>query len=582
MSQTMLRLRPYQREAIEKVFGAWREGMQRPAVVLPTGTGKTVVFSHLAQHFAEAQTGPLDALQVRPGGGSRVVILVHRDELADQTLAKLSVIAPQLKAGKVKAADNDVTADVMVCSVQTLARESRMGQLLDAQTYAGRVGLVITDECHHALADSYRNIMAVLGCYDPGSGTVAVGFTATLARGDSRGLGGVWEEVVYNRSVLWAIRDGFLTDVRAQEVDIESLDLRSVKRSGGDYTAKSLGEALLEADAPGVIRQVITEHARDRRSIIVFTPTVAVAQAVTTALSTAGITSGVVHGGTPRKDWTDPQGVRQPGRLSLYERFRTGALRVLVNCMVLTEGADFPYADCAVIARPTRNETLFIQMAGRVLRPSPVTGKTDALLLLLAGQDASIRTLIDLEPDLVVRPQDGESLTEAYQRQEDIRAEQEAVRTQREAARPPRFRLTGKTVDVFASSPAYQWLRTGAGVQFIPLGGSGYVALWPCRDTEGLWDVVLVPESREPWQRLHTCLDLGMAMAWGESEAEERSSINTSRAASWRHRPVSEAQLRFARSLKLDPGKEARAGDVADLINVRLASKKIDKFARTV
>jgi superfamily II DNA or RNA helicase len=556
----LLRPRGYQSEAIEKIFASWREGMQRPAVVLPTGAGKTVVFSHLANHFIDAQTGPLDTLRVRPEGGARVVILVHRDELADQTLDKLRTIAPHLDLGKVKASDDDVTADVMVCSVQTLARSARMTRLLDAQTFAGTVGLVIVDECHHAVADSYRNIMAVLGCYLPGSGTVAVGFTATLARGDGRGLGAVWEDVVYTRSILWMIAKGYLTDVRAEHIDLEHLNLRGVKRSGGDYQTKALGQALEDAGAPEVIEKVITERAADRRSVLVFVPTVALAHEVRDGLDKAGITSGVVSGLTPR-----------PERLHLYEQFRTGRTRVIVNCMVLTEGADFPYADCAVIARPTDNEVLFIQMVGRVLRPSPLTGKTDAKVFLLAGGGGSIRTLVDLEPDLVVRPQDGESLAEAYERQE-------AIRETIAPARSVRFELKHRDLDLFKSSPAYQWLRTRGGVQFIPLGGNGLIVLWPCTSQEGLWDVVWVPEGRDPWQRLHTCLDLGMAMAWGESEAEERSIINTGKAASWRRKPASESQLRYAQQFKQPVPEGARAGEVGDLISVGLASRKVDRF----
>ena len=562
----MLHLRDYQDAALREIFKAWTEGVQRPAVVLPTGAGKTVVFSHLAQQFRDwriyANTGEAH----HP---ARVVILVHRDELADQTLRKLAVIAPDLRLGKVKAADNEITADVMVCSVQTLAREGRMHQLLDAQVYAGEVGLVIVDECHHAVATSYRNILAALGAYDGGRDHLAVGFTATLARGDGQGLGDVWNDVVFTRSILWMIANGYLVDVRARQIEMEDLDLGSVKRSGGDYSAKSLGEAMEAAGAPEIIRQVVRNQAADRRSILVFTPTVSLALETADALRADGIPAGVVHGGTPRED-----------RLLLYKRFASGEVRVIVNCMVLTEGADFPYADCAVIARPTRSETLFIQMVGRVLRPSPSTGKQDALVLILSGEGGSIRTLIDLEPQVVIPIADDESLAQAYERQEEIREQQESDRAAREASRPLRFQLKHRDIDLFKSSPAYQWLRTRAGVQFIPLGGNGEILLWPCADTDGLWDVVWAPEGRNPWKRLHTCLELSMAMAWGESEAEERSSINTGKSASWRRKKASEAQIGFAARLGQEVPEGARAGDVGDLISVALASKRIDKFAR--
>lgn len=155
-------------------------------------THNTVVFSRMAAEHVESE-------------GTRVVILVHRDELADQTLSKLKQTEPSLFTGKVKAADDNIAADVMVCSVQTLAREKRLHRLLDSQEKCGKVGLVIVDECHHAAAVSYRNILAALGCYSGMPGTKAVGFTATLARGDGQGLGDVWEDAVYTRSPLWAM-----------------------------------------------------------------------------------------------------------------------------------------------------------------------------------------------------------------------------------------------------------------------------------------------------------------------------------------------------------------------------------------
>jgi len=554
----MLRLRDYQADTIKAVMKSWTEGMQRPAVVLPTGAGKTVVFSHLAHQFRDWRTYAGGGGAIKP---RRVVILVHRDELADQTLAKLRVIAPHLSLGKVKAEDNDILADVMVCSIQTLARPNRAHDLLDAQSYAGDIGLTIVDECHHAVADSYRNVMAALGCYDGGTDRLAVGFTATLARGDGRGLGGVWEDVVYQRSILWMISKGHLVDVRARQIEMADLNLKDVKRSAGDYQAKSLGEAMEAAGAPEIIRQVITAQAADRRSILVFVPTVSLAQEVHKHLEAGGITSGVVHGGTKR-----------PDRLHLYEQFRTGRIRVIVNCMVLTEGADFPFADCAVIARPTSNASLFIQMVGRVLRPSRVTGKNDALVLILSDGGGKIATLVDLDDD-VPSVKDDESLAEAYEREQE-RRETKAF------AGSVRFELKHKDLDLFGASAAYQWLRTDKGVQFIPLGGNGLIALWPCVDQEGLWDVVWVPEGREKWQRLHTCLDLGMAMAWGESEADERSALNTGKKASWRRKPASEAQIRFAGSLGRTVTPDMRAGEVGDLISVGLASKKVDRFVR--
>lgn len=541
MSQT-LQLREYQREAIDAVQAAWAEGMQRPAVVLPTGAGKTVVFSRMAaEHIASE--------------GTRVVILVHRDELADQTLSKLKQTEPSLFTGKVKAAADNIAADVMVCSVQTLARETRFNRLVDSQKTCGPIGLVICDEAHHAAAVSYRNILAGLGCYSGMPGTRAVGFTATLARGDGQGLGGVWEDAVYTRSPLWMMSRGHLVDVQARTIDVDALHLGGVKTSRGDYQAKDLGDAMMEAGGPQIIHKVIAEHAADRRSPIVFTPTVEMARATAEALPSAAY----VHGGTPREE-----------RLNIYRQFRTGEVRTLVNCMVLTEGADFPFADCAVIARPTKSQPLFIQMVGRVLRPSPATGKDDALVLILAGEGGSLCTLVDLEPGFEGKVKDGETLADAYEREE-------SRKDSKVPAGSLRFELRHRDVDLFAASVAYSWLRTNAGVQFIPLGDNGEIVIWPSRDEQEKWDVAYAP-TRGTWERLHEGLDLGMAMAWAETEATDRSALNMTKSASWRKKPASPKLVGLLRYAGRTVPDDIRAGLASDLFAVVVASRKLDRF----
>jgi superfamily II DNA or RNA helicase len=541
VSQT-LTLRPYQREAIDAVQAAWAEGMQRPAVVLATGLGKTVIFSRMAAEHIAAE-------------GTRVVILVHRDELADQTLDKLKQTEPGLFLGKVKASADNIAADVMVCSVQTLAREKRFNRLVDSQEKCGKIGLVIVDECHHAAAVSYRNILAGLGCYSGMPGTRAVGLTATLARGDGQGLGGVWEDAVYTRSPLWGIAKGHLVDVKSTMIDVDTLHLGSVKRSAGDYQAKDLGDAMMEAGGPQIIAKVLQEHAADRRSPIVFTPTVEVARATAEALPDAAY----VHGGTPREE-----------RLNIYRKFRTGEVRTLVNCMVLTEGADFPFADCAVIARPTKSQPLFVQMVGRVLRPSPATGKQDAQVLILAGEGGSLCTLVDLEPGFEGTVKDGETLADAYEREE-------SRKETKVPAGSLRFELKHRDIDLFKASPAYSWLRTHAGVQFIPLGDNGEIVLWPSSCDAEKWDVAYAP-PRGTWERLHECLDLGMAMAWAETEATDRSSLNMTKSAAWRKKPASPKLVGLLRYAGQSVPDGIRAGLASDLFAVTIASRKLDRF----
>ncbi len=549
---TAIKLRDYQLEAVNAVFDAWGEGLRRPAIVLPTGAGKTVVFSHLVKSWVLSQTGRFYADKT-PQTGRRVIILAHRDELVDQAIAKIKAVAPDLSVGKVKAQDNDLDADVMVCSVQTLAVARRLGEVVQWQDIAGEVGLIITDECHHAAAASYKKI------YEAFPDALQLGVTATMARGDGVGLGSTWEEVVYSKSILWMISKGYLTDVRTKRVDLKGLDLGGVKASRGDWQAGDLGKALMDAEADTAIARAYKEHAGDRQGIV-FTPTVETAHAATLALDQAGIRSEIVHGATPPEN-----------RRTIYEGFRTGNVQVLVNCMVLTEGFDMPQAEVAVIARPTQSAPLYTQMVGRVLRPWP--GKTEALVLDLAGaSDNKLRTLIDLEPGAVQTLEDDESLAEAVVR------EAEAL-NRKVPAGSLAFELKVRDVNSFEASHV-AWGRTRKGVWFIDCG-TAYVFLWPAKEA-GLWDVWVAEDRWRPktWKRTaYRALDIGTAMAWGEAVSEDHAAFSVAKSARWRKSKPSDPQLAEAARLGID-AEGLNRGQVSDALSLAKASYVFDKHVK--
>lgn len=542
-----LSLRDYQTEAIQNVFQAWSSGIQRPAVVLPTGMGKTVIFSHLAIEFIRRYE-------------ERVVVLVHRDELADQAMDKMKSVAPHLRVGKVKAESDEIHADVVVCSVQTLAVKRRLDRLINTQNgfdSRSRIGLVIVDECHHAAAQTYKNVLETFGCFRDEHSAFAVGFTATLARGDKVGLGDIWQEVVCNKTLLYGISRGYLTDVRGMAIEMEGLDLSSVKKSRGDYQASQLGEVLHDYGMAEILPVAYKKYAEDRPGVV-FTPTVGTAVEIVDSFNDAGIVSAVITGATPRSE-----------RQEIYDNYRKGSIQVLVNCMVLTEGFDAPWASCAVIARPTQSQPLYVQMVGRVLRPWP--GKKDALVLDVVGSGGKLSTLIDLTPGEVESIRAGESLSEAV-----LRENEEANEGKKFKKNSPQARnFIGRDLDLFEGS-SHSWLMTDAGVMFIPMA-EGEVFLWPAKD--GLWDVCYAP-LKGAWQRIHTGLPLGMAQAWAETEAEEKMTfdLNTAKSAAWRKKKASEAQVNYARALGANVTDDARSGDVGNLISVKLASRKFDRF----
>jgi ATP-dependent helicase IRC3 len=245
---TTLTLRPYQEEAIEAVTDAALEGIQRPLVALPTGTGKTVVFSHL--------------IDQRPG---RSLVLAHRDELLRQCQDRLLMVSPDMRIGIIKATENETDAPVVVASVQTLSRERRLSQLLcDFKT-------VVVDEAHHGVADTYRRILEYMGCFSE-DGPLTVGFTATPERSDKSGLGQVWDKIVYQKGILEMIMAGYLCDLKAVRVSLR-VNLDRVKTHHGDFDDKSLETALVDAKAPNHVVAAYLEHAPGRKALV-FTPSV--------------------------------------------------------------------------------------------------------------------------------------------------------------------------------------------------------------------------------------------------------------------------------------------------------------------
>lgn len=528
-----LPLRPYQVQAVEAVERAWSEGMLRPAVVLPTGTGKTVVFSHLITRFATTHPD------------SRIAVLVHRDELARQAVDKIRSVSPDLDVGIVKAEQNQVDARVIVASVQTLARSSRRAKMPN-------IDMVVADECHHAAAPSWMEVLRHLGSFDD---TPTVGFTATMVREDDRGLGDVWQDVVYTKSISFGILNGYLTDVRAHQITVDGLNLAQVARSRGDFQEGALGEALVASGAGPVVAKAYLEHAGERQGLM-FTPTVACAREFAEDFNRAGIPTEVVTGGTPLEQ-----------RAEVFLRYRRGEIRVISNALVLTEGFDMPQAEVAVLARPTQSTGLFQQIVGRVLRPWP--GKTEALVLDVVGAtlNNSLASIVDLS-ETKVPVEEGESLKEAWSR-----SEAEKANIERDVLEGT---VTHAVKDLFSASRA-AWLQTPGGIWFIP-AGKKVVFLWP--DTQpGLFKIgrcSSTTTSDGEW--LKSQLTLEYALAWGEEIALETDQTVADRQASWRRRKAkpTDAQKEYASRLGIPYTEKTRKNELSDLISIKLVSRLLD------
>ena len=363
LAPSSLALRPYQHEAIDEILAAISNGINRPLVSLPTGTGKTVVFAHLL-----AQRG------------GRGLVLAHRDELLRQAADKLMLVAPGLNVGIVKAGENQVAAQVVVASVQTLSRPNRLEQL------PGDIETLVVDEAHHAVAPTYLRILEYLGAFNT-NGPLCVGFTATPERGDGAGLGAVWQKIVYQKTILEMLLAGYLCDLRAVRVSV-AVNLNQVRVRGGDYAEGELGRAMMHANAPAHVVAAYQEHAAGRKTLV-FTPTVDLAHAMAESFESAGVRAEALDGQTPDEE-----------RRAILRRLHSGETQVVANCAVLTEGFDEPSIDCVIVARPTKSKPLYIQMVGRGTRIYP--GKEDCLVLDVVGATSrhdliTASTIFDLD-----------------------------------------------------------------------------------------------------------------------------------------------------------------------------------------
>lgn len=331
-------LRSYQQQARDRIHAEWDAGHTRTLLVLPTGTGKTIVFASVA------------ADQVR--AGDRVLILAHRGELLEQAADKLRR-ATGLGSAVEKEGSTCLGSwfNVVVGSVQTLQRTARLERF--PRDY---FGTIIIDEAHHAITDGYRRIL------DYFSGAKVLGVTATPDRGDMRNLGEVFDSLAFEYKLTDAIKEGYLCKIMAQTIPLQ-LDITSVTMSGGDYAVADLGTAL-----DPYLEQIAAEMAvrcKDRKTVV-FLPLIRTSQKFRDLLNAHGFRAAEVNG-------------QSEDRREVLADFDAGKYNVLCNSMLLTEGWDCPSVDCVVVLRPTKVRSLYSQMVGRGTRLSP--GKTDLLLL---------------------------------------------------------------------------------------------------------------------------------------------------------------------------------------------------------
>lgn len=529
----MLSLFPYQVDAVEALRQAKLRGLRRVLEVIATGGGKTVIFCSLIK---------------RRAGAGRALVIAHREELLHQTVAKMKMVAPEMRVGIVQAdRDEHQDVDVIVASIQTLASPRRIAPLV------GTVATVIIDEAHHATARTYVEALQTLGCFDD-DGPFTIGVTATAGRADGVGLGHVWQEIVYRKGILSLICEGYLCDVRAMEIT-NDVDFTTLKTSHGDYTDASIAQAMEDAEAVEAVAAGFAKYAPDRTAVA-FMPTIATSEKLADQLRRRGIKAEHLSGLTKRDE-----------RAAILHRLHTGDTQVVTNAMVLTEGFDEPRIDCVLIGRPTASETLFTQMVGRGLRRYP--GKKECLLLTLASPPeaglATIATLAGKAPgEAAPKPRPGESLVEAAEREEAEAQQRVKVATVLQARRVALFGRSG-----------LNWVSVD-GTHVLSCGDASLIVR-PTSDPER-WRAINAPREGQP-----SILADGLTLEYALGIAEEFARGTRARLAradaAWRAKPVSTAQQRLLNQYGL--GAAATSGEASDLIaahNARRTLARIDRM----
>lgn len=400
----MISLRPYQEACLEACRAALTAGRRRIGVSLPTGAGKTTVFLTLLSRIAPPTQSP---------SAVKSLIIVNSIELARQAAKQAATLFPDWQVEIEQGVRHKASglADVTVATVQTLLQPQRLKKFRPETLKA-----VIVDEAHHAAAPSYRRIlshfdMAItnpersLPMSIPPHPIPIIGFSATFSRHDGLALGSVFQEIVYHRDFLQMIKEQWLCDVRFTTVQA-NIDLRNVRVSTktGDFSATSLAHVVGTDTVNNLVVRAWMDRAGDRKSTLVFCVNRTHVRRLTQTFRDVGIDAHYIHSGTPPQE-----------RQSLIADFKAGLYPVLVNCAILTEGADIPNIDCVVIARPTRSRNLFAQMIGRGLRQSLATGKVDCRIIdFVNTRDRvpgvfSTPTLFGLDPGEVI---DDKSLSE--------------------------------------------------------------------------------------------------------------------------------------------------------------------------
>lgn len=432
-----MQLRPYQQEAKDSIFQEWDKGILKTLLVLPTGCGKTIVFAKVTEECVRK--------------GDRVLILAHRGELLEQAADKIAK-ATGLGCATEKAEETCLGSwfRITVGSVQSLMRETRLNRFPNDYFHT-----VIIDEAHHCISESYQRVLK----HFPDA--KVLGVTATPDRGDMKNLGTVFDSLAYEYTLPKAIKEGYLSPIKAVTIPLK-VDLTGVGMQSGDFKAGDLGTAL-DPYLEGIAEEM--EKYCWEKKTVVFLPLVKTSQKFRDILNSHGFRAAEVNG-------------ESSDRAEILQDYADGKYNVLCNSMLLTEGWDCPDVDCIVVLRPTKVRSLYCQMVGRGTRLAP--GKDHLLLLdflwhterhelchpahlICESEEVAQRMTENLEKDagcpIDIEEAEQTASEDVVAQREEALAKQlsEMKRRKRKLVDPLQFEMSIQAEDLAGYVPAFGW-----------------------------------------------------------------------------------------------------------------------------
>ena len=420
-----MQLRNYQSQALSSVIVNFNNEVNKQLLILPTGSGKTVIMAAIAYYYLEENKS------------KRLLLLAHRDELLTQAYTTIKKFWPEAEIGICKAERDEIDKQIVIGSVQTCSTPKRL-EKLKQQGF----DILLIDEAHHSVASSYLKIIEGLGFNGDDKEKLLVAVTATPNRLGSKQISDIFEKTVFTRSIGSMIQSGYLCPIRGRKV-LTNFSIAKVRTQGGDFKQGELSKAVNTEARNNFIVQKYLEYAEDRKSTLAFCVDISHAQNLAEAFIEAGVNARAIHG-----QFNPTQ------RREILNDFSNGKIDVLTSVALLTEGYDEPKIDCILMTRPTKSGSLYIQCVGRGTRLSK--GKNDLLVLDFTDEGHTLKSGISLAKSIP----EAEIIEDKPDKSEEIKTE---IKAERKAGIA---READKEFDILGEN-RFIWINIGDGEESL-------------------------------------------------------------------------------------------------------------------